>query len=96
MAVIDCEQKFNQPFYYPKYEIKNRKNLIRLIIKGCVTNVLSLIASALLDDEFQFPIITQADLDSVLMITETVSDFDENGEEIDVEISTDALERHAI
>lgn len=88
--VIDCEQKFNQPFYYPKYEIRNRKNLIRLIIKGLRDErIIAYRPGALLDDEFQFPIITQADLDSVLMITETVSDFDENGEEIDVQISTD-------
>ena len=39
--VIDLEQKFNQPFYYPQQPIKNRKNLIDLIKMGLERNASS-------------------------------------------------------
>lgn len=87
--VIDLEQKFNQPFYYPQQPIKNRKNLTDLILKGLrEERIIAYRPGATQDDEFQHPILTQAALDSILKTTTTVLDY-VDGEEVDKIISTD-------
>ncbi len=87
--VIDLEQKFNQPFYYPQKPIKNRKNLIDLILQGLKDErIIGYRPGAKQDDEFQYPILTQSGLDSILTTTEIVI-AEVNGEEVDSLISTD-------
>lgn len=74
--VIDLEQKFNQPFYYPQLPIQNRKNLIDLIRMGLrEERIIAYRPGANQDDEFQTPLLTQADLDSVLKKTKVIDTY---------------------
>ena len=74
--VIDLEQKFNQPFYYPQQPIKNRKNLIDLIKMGLEQErIIAYRPGANQDDEFTDPILTQADLDSILKKTKKLTTY---------------------
>lgn len=74
--VIDLKQKFNQPFYYPQEEINNRRNLIDLIKWGLYNERITAYKPVNLDDEFRYPILTQADVDSLFYTTTIEDDYD--------------------
>ena len=98
--VIDMHQKFNQPFYYPKRKIKNRQNLTSLILQGLrEERIIAYKPGATLDDEFQYPILTQSGLDSILT-TSTLVTAEVNGEEVDSlvvdDINFDNITRYKI
>lgn len=84
--VIDLNQKFNQPFYYPQDRIKNRMNLIRLIVdeglRSEESDVIAYRPGANQDDEFTDPILSVAELDEILKVEKTKKIYDENDEYI--------------
>ena len=85
---IDLNQKFNQPFYWPQDPIADRKNLIDLIVWALTTqegrekypDIVAYDPKAQLDDEFQFPILTQEGLDKILTTQTKEKLYDENDE----------------
>ena len=63
--VIDLEQKFNQPFYYPSKKSKTERTH-QLIGWAREERIIAYRPGANQDDEFTEPILTQAGLDSIL------------------------------
>lgn len=81
--IIDLNQKFNQPFYYPQEPIENRKNLIDVIKMGLLEGQITAYSPGpdKQDDEFTTRL-TAAGLDTVLFKTTIVPKYSPTGEVI--------------
>lgn len=78
--IIDLNEKANHPLYYPTTRIGDRLSLIDLMLWGINTEGITPYATE--DDRFTQPI-TRSQIETKFgAVPETISYFDENGEEI--------------